>query len=170
MDHIALAIEQMPYIKNVAYLVCRNKYTEPQDIIQEVFIDIIRAKPPKDKKMFRSWLYSIIKNAYFECVRQDSRQSRIKERYSKSASLYSHDEKFNQIDNQDTWDKLCGILSPKENLIMRLRYLKKYSTKEISKKTGRSINCINILVLRAKNKLRQRAAWMYKDQPIKNIM
>lgn len=116
-------------ILGVAFSIVKNKI-DAEDIVQIVFTKIYaleKEKLPNEK--YASWLYSLAKNETISFLRAKHNNVSLED-------IYELENKENEIDKiieQDRYKKIISKLNNKEQEIVSLKILSKFSFNEISK-------------------------------------
>lgn len=126
----------------LAYQYTRNS-SESEDIVQDVFMAMLKKMPFKTEEYLKAWLIRVAINKsknYLKSMRKKvlALDENIK------VPTYTHEDGLEEITLLPEFDR---------NAIY-LYYYEGYSIKEIAKITGKSANSINIRLCRAREKLK----------------
>lgn len=126
----------------LAYQYTRNS-SESEDIVQDVFMAMLKKMPFKTEEYLKAWLIRVAINKsknYLKSMRKKvlALDENIK------VPTYTHEDGFEEI----------TLLPEFDRNVIYLYYYEGYSIKEIAKITGKSANSINIRLCRAREKLK----------------
>lgn len=126
----------------LAYQYTRNS-SESEDIVQDVFIAMLKKMPFKTEEYLKAWLIRVAINKsknYLKSMRKKvlALDENIK------VPTYTHEDGLEEI----------TLLPEFDRNVIYLYYYEGYSIKEIAKITGKSANSINIRLCRAREKLK----------------
>ncbi len=143
-------IKDINYIVNIysdmlfrlAYQYTRNS-SESEDIVQDVFMAMLKKMPFKTEEYLKAWLIRVAINKsknYLKSMRKKvlALDENIK------VPTYTHEDGLEEI----------TLLPEFDRNVIYLYYYEGYSIKEIAKITGKSANSINIRLCRAREKLK----------------
>lgn len=126
----------------LAYQYTRNS-SESEDIVQDVFMAMLKKMPFKTEEYLKAWLIRVAINKsknYLKSMRKKvlALDENIK------VPTYTHEDGLEEI----------TLLPEFDRNVIYLYYYEGYSIKEIAKITGKSANSINIRLCRAREKLK----------------
>lgn len=126
----------------LAYQYTRNS-SESEDIVQDVFMAMLKKMPFKTEEYLKAWLIRVAINKsknYLKSMRKKvlALDENIK------VPTYTHEDGLEEI----------NLLPEFDRNVIYLYYYEGYSIKEIAKITGKSANSINIRLCRAREKLK----------------
>ena len=126
----------------LAYQYTRNS-SESEDIVQDVFMAMLKKIPFKTEEYLKAWLIRVAINKsknYLKSMRKKvlALDENIK------VPTYTHEDGLEEI----------TLLPEFDRNVIYLYYYEGYSIKEIAKITGKSANSINIRLCRAREKLK----------------
>lgn len=126
----------------LAYQYTRNS-SESEDIVQDVFMTMLKKMPFKTEEYLKAWLIRVAINKsknYLKSMRKKvlALDENIK------VPTYTHEDGLEEI----------NLLPEFDRNVIYLYYYEGYSIKEIAKITGKSANSINIRLCRAREKLK----------------
>lgn len=157
-DEKSLEILIKRYLKPIygfAYKYIGN-VQESEDITQDVFVRMWKNLKKFDKqKKFKTWIFSIAKNACIDYLRKKKNLSfsDFEDEYGNNSLINKLIGKNNIIENNLAY--ALEKLSPDYQKIISLRHDYVFSFKEIAKNLGESINTIKSRYRRAIIKLKQ---------------
>ena len=125
-------------IYGISFSILKNE-DECKDITQNVFIKIWNLEKEKfPSKNEASWLYSLTKNEALTYLRNKKQEFNIEDLYY----LTSENEELNSIIEKDKFNRIISKLDIKEQEIVTLKILSKFSFNEISKMLGMPIGTV----------------------------
>lgn len=116
------------------------------DMAQEVYIKAYRAYERYDEsRPFKSWLFSIAKNAFIDWTRRQKTQRKFLEQNF----VRDFSETFEENSNlrSDIKD-LISKLSAEEQILVELRFFQDLPFKEIAELTGFTVGAVKMRVMR----------------------
>lgn len=156
-DEKSLEILIKRYLKPIYGFVYKNigNPEAAQDITQEVFVKVWKNLKKVDKqKSFKSWIFTIAKNASIDFLRQKKKATLP----LKEELLSDAENSLQETDLQTTTRKLyeaLGELSPNYRAVVLLKTEAELSFKEIALKLNEPINTVKSRYRRAVGALRK---------------
>ncbi len=142
-DEKSLEILIRRYLKPIFSFVCRyiGNEREAEDITQEVFVKVWRhlKKFNPDKGSFKTWLFSIAKNAAIDFFKR-KKTAPLSESFADPAP--SADKLLEQQGIARLLESAMSRLSPKYRMVVFLRYNDHFTFREISESLGEPLNTI----------------------------
>lgn len=143
MDNVNYIVNKYAdMICRIAYQYTRNIH-EAKDIMQEVFVKMLKKLPFKDEEYLKAWLIRVTINQSKDFLKSKHRKNVPLEEGLQIAAKQQEDglEELQQLPYDD------------RNIIY-LYYYEGYSTKEIGKLLGKSANAVALKLLRARERLK----------------
>lgn len=127
-----------------------------EEIMEETFFKIAVKKPVfKGKSSFKTWLYSIGRNAAIDAMRKDSRISSFPiDNYTDIADEENIELEYLKEEQKIMLHKALGSLSPDYRQVLYLTYFEEFSIDETAVIMKKNKKQINNLLYRAKQSLR----------------
>ncbi len=129
-----------------------------EDLIQETLISIHKAKHTYDPAMpILNWIYAIAYRRYIDFIRKDSRIKNFVI-YTETFTNFSSNLNYNNEETYDNLNRINSVLehmSEREQAIIRLLKIEKYSIKEAAKILHLSESALKVAAHRAYKKLKK---------------
>ncbi len=127
-----------------------------EELVQDVFVEAyLSLHTFKGKAPFSHWLSRIATRVGYRFWKQSDRQRRIKslgsEEWKQIRGQMADD--ISAIDAADLLHSLLDQLSPRDRLVLTLRFLNECDVAETARRTGWSKTMVKVQTLRAKRKL-----------------
>lgn len=128
-----------------------------RDIVQDTFIRLYQQDVDKVKNSLKSWLYTVCRNRALDVLRKEKRLVSVDdELFSREASsVASPDATSDQHDRIEEVMQLLEHLSENQQLVIRLKFEKGLSYKEISDETGLTSGNVGFLLHNGLKRLRE---------------
>ncbi len=163
MGEIYRRYQHLVYGVSVKYLKDEN---EAQDLTMDVFERLLgRMKTYENIRVFRTWLYSVVKNECFTRLREMQKEqilSSSEDYFEKSGPEFMENDGFlrliEEAEGQSTDEQLgAGLrqLNNEQQECINLFYLEDRSYQEISDETGMSLNAVKSHLQNGKRNLRK---------------
>jgi len=134
------------------YLLGDNEDSE--DASQDVFIRVFHhIKKFDHKSTFRTWLYRIVRNCCYTRVKQQKKQTTLKNAFLLNSEL-SVDKSDNDGVISTQMEEALGKLNPEDREIITLRFISELSIKEISETMEIQLSATKMRFYRALEKLK----------------
>ena len=158
-----LVTRYLRLVYSVTFYYAKNE-AEAEDLSQDVFIKVMRHLKRFDPSMaFKPWLMRIARNHSLDWVKkkkpflmadlETEEGEDILDTIVDCAPL--PDELAKRQEALDELDHALGILSPKDRLVIQLRYLKELSFREIAEELGEALDTVKSRARRALLKIRK---------------
>lgn len=130
----------------IAFQYVRDR-AEAEDILQEVFLQLLKAPPslPVDDERLKAWLIRVTINKSKDFLRADKRRRAARRDYTPSAA---------QDEYGDVFEALARLPERDRNALY-LHYYEGYTAREISGIIGGSERAVNKRIQRAREKLKE---------------
>lgn len=138
-------------VENIAFSILKNK-DDSQDVTQDVFVKIYNMNKsvlPERKEW--SWIYTVTKNLSIDYIRKHKKTLCLDELY------YCEDRNYEleKIVNIDAYNRLIKGLKQREQEILSLKILSKFSFKEISIMLNLPISTVSWTYYNATKKIKK---------------
>lgn len=131
-------------IMRIAYHHIGN-LTECEDIMQDVFVSLIKKYPFNSEEHMKAWIIRVTIN---KC------KNYMKSSYRKTLPLPEHSNIAVMTDSSNEVMEEIMLLPETERDVIYLHYYEGYTAKEIGKMIGKSENAVHIILTRARNRLK----------------
>lgn len=136
---------------NLAISIVKNAHNA-EDVVQESFIKAFKnLQSFKRNAKFSSWLYRIVVNEAFMCLRKNKIDFAKIEDQTERLPL----DETEECEKGVLVQKAILLLNPNEALVLNLFYLEEKKIKEIANITGCSVSNVKILLHRARKNIRK---------------
>lgn len=146
-----------------------GKYEEAEEITNEAFVRAFGGiHSYNNKYAFSTWVNSIATNIFIDRVRVKSKrvihvridQNRVDDgrdvwKYELPSNALTAEEVLIKIEIKKRLHVCINLLNPCYKQVIKMRYFKNYSLKEISYQTNKPLGTIKVQIRRAKLKLRE---------------
>jgi RNA polymerase sigma-70 factor (ECF subfamily) len=125
---------------------------EVEDMAQEVYIKAHRALDRYDPgRPFKSWLFSIAKNAFIDWTRKQ----KTKRKFLEQNFIKEYSDTFADTSDRRTDIKsLVSQLSAEEQILVELRFFQDMQFKDIAELTGLSLGAVKMRMFRILDKMK----------------
>lgn len=141
----------LKFIHNFAYRYTGNSQ-DAEDIAQEVFIKVWKNLKKFDKnKKFKTWIFSIAKNACIDCLKKKKAMPFSKFANEQGENLFAEtlmdpaplpNEIFEQASIAEMLNTAMHQLAPKYRMVLFLRYNDHFKFREIAETLSEPLNTI----------------------------
>lgn len=143
-------------IASMMWRFSRNRTTH-EDLVQDVFVEVyLSLTNYAQKAPFSHWLSRIATRVGYRYWKRQERERRIAtvglEEWDQLADMSP--EKMDPDEAAEMIHRLLGLLSPRDRLILTLRYLDECSVDDAAKRTGWSKTMVKVQTWRARGKLK----------------
>jgi RNA polymerase sigma-70 factor, ECF subfamily len=142
------------YLKSIYGFIYRRtgNFQDAEDTAQEVFLRAWRnLKSFNSEKSFKAWIFSIAKNACIDFLRKKKALVYLETQ----KEIGKNDKNLQQIENIQFLSSVTKRLIPEYQTVLSFYYNRDLNFREISEKTGESINTIKSRYRRAVLELRK---------------
>jgi RNA polymerase sigma factor (sigma-70 family) len=150
---------------SVAIRVCHNSQ-DAEDIVQEAFIRVYRNLSKfRNESKFSTWLYRIVYNESVLYLRKYGKESIPEEKSTRLIEISTAASDL--VEKQELRERVNAILdSMTDNYgaILTLYYINEKDINEIHEITGLSVSNIKVILLRAREKFRERMLAMMGEE------
>ncbi len=140
------------YALRTAYAITRNS-SDASDVVQETFIRIYRNIDSFDvEKPFSSWFYQILLNESRRLLARRKKQAHsMGEEY-----ILDHLEiKEKRVHADEPMMRAMEYLSEEDQTLIILKYVERFTEKELAKMMGLNVNTVKSRLYRARNRLKE---------------
>lgn len=143
-------------IASMMWRFSRNRTTH-EELVQDVFVEVyLSLTNYAQKAPFSHWLSRIATRVGYRYWKRQERERRIAtvglEEWDQLADMSP--EKMDPDEAAEMIHRLLGLLSPRDRLILTLRYLDECSVDDAAKRTGWSKTMVKVQTWRARGKLK----------------
>jgi RNA polymerase sigma-70 factor, ECF subfamily len=143
------------HVSSIVWRFSRDRLVH-EELVQDVFVEAyLSLHTFKGKAPFSHWLSRIATRVGYRFWKQSDRQRRIKslgpEEWKQIRGQMSDD--ISAIDAAELLHSLLDQLSPRDRLVLTLRFLNECDVAETARRTGWSKTMVKVQTLRAKRKL-----------------
>ena len=129
---------------------------EAESIYHNAFLKILRRKEGiKPELNFNSYIFTVVKNEIFDCLKAIKKSNGFKEKYWKRIQEEHHAEEEHKEDALNKLEGLVKELSPKRRRILEMNYFEEKSYLEIAEALKISKNTVKNQLVKAKFILRR---------------
>ena len=135
-----------------------HDFDAAEELTEDVFVKLYVKRPANKKKCsFKTWLYTIGRNAAIDFLRKRKRENRIplEEIAGLSTGGNPAEERYLAEENKRALQKALLGIPPGYAEALRLKYFEGFSEKEIAHITKKSLKSTYDLVYRAKKALKE---------------
>jgi RNA polymerase sigma-70 factor, ECF subfamily len=146
--------EHATFVYRTAFRITRNA-EEAEDILQTVFLRLIRRKCPPDlQKLPRAYLYRAAVNAALDAIQLRRNRSGLADVSEIESTLHSPDSSSEEKIHQRLHQAIAE-LNPAAAEMVILRYMHNYSDAEIAKMLGKSRGVVAVTLYRSRARLKK---------------
>ena len=146
--------EHATFLYRTALRITRNA-EEAEDILQTVFLRLIRRECPPDlQKRPRAYLYRAAVNAALDAIQLRRNRSALVDVSEIGATLHSPDSSFQEQIHRQLHQAIAE-LNPAAAEMLILRYMHNYSDAEIAKMLGKSRGVVAVSLYRSRARLKK---------------
>ncbi len=143
-------------IASMMWRFSRNRTTH-EELVQDVFVEVyLSLANYAQKAPFSHWLSRIATRVGYRYWKRQERERRIAtvglEEWDQLADMSP--ENMDPDEAAEMIHRLLGLLSPRDRLILTLRYLDECSVDEAARRTGWSTTMVKVQTWRARGKLK----------------
>ena len=128
-----------------------NNGPDAEDVLQTVFLRLLRGLPPEFQRNPKGYLYRAAVNLSVDAVRSRKRASIAAEKYRPEAPL----ETDFVEENHRRLAEALAELNPEATQILVLKYVHSYKDAEIARVLGTSRGAIAMRLLRSRSRLKE---------------
>jgi RNA polymerase sigma-70 factor (ECF subfamily) len=153
-------------IASMMWRFSRNRTTH-EELVQDVFVEVYLSLANYGQKApFSHWLSRIATRVGYRYWKRQERERRIAtvglEEWDQLADMSP--EKMDPDEAAEMIHRLLGLLSPRDRLILTLRYLDECSVDDAAKRTGWSKTMVKVQTWRARGKLKMLIEQKQKEE------
>jgi len=125
---------------------------EVDDLAQEVYLKAYNAFDRYESdRSFKSWLFSIAKNAFFDWTRKQ----KTRRRFMEMNFTKDYCDTFEESSNTRTQVKtMLAMLSAEEQILIELRFFQDLPFNEVAELTGLTVGAVKMRVMRILDKIK----------------